>query len=136
MTKNRLLILFSVLCSFFMASTAPALTLEPALSNPVQEARAQEIFKQIRCVVCTSESIHDSNAGLAKDFRERIRERITAGDTDQQVLDYMVARYGDYILMEPPVKETTYLLWYGPILILLLGGTGIAAMVWKRRKKL
>lgn len=125
------------LCLFFLsASPAIAISLEPALPDAAQEERAQNLFKQIRCVVCTSESIHDSNAGLAKDLRQLVRERITAGDSDAQILARLVERYGDTILMEPPVKQTTYLLWYGPLVVLLLGGIGSAVIIVGRNKPL
>jgi cytochrome c-type biogenesis protein CcmH len=91
------------------------------LDDPALEARAREISKELRCLVCQNQSIDDSNAGLAKDLRGIVRERLLAGDSDQQVTDYVVARYGDFVLLRPPFKASTYALWLGPGVILLLG---------------
>ena len=114
--------------------SGPATAVEPdeVLEDPVLEARARELSKIIRCVVCQNESIDSSNAGLAKDLRVLVRERLTAGASDQDVLDYLVARYGDFVLLRPPIKPVTYLLWFGPAIILLLGGTG--AILYLRRR--
>jgi cytochrome c-type biogenesis protein CcmH len=103
------------------------------LADPKQEARADRIGKELRCVVCQSESIEESNADLAHDMRTIVRERIKAGDTDKQVVDFMVSRYGDYVLMDPPFKATTIVLWVGPFALLVFG-LGIAATVFHRRK--
>ncbi len=91
------------------------------LPDRAMEARAREITKQLRCLVCQNQSIDDSNAPLARDLRLLVRERLKAGDGDAAVLAYVVARYGDFVLLRPPVKATTWLLWFGP-LALLLGG--------------
>lgn len=111
---------------------APATAVEPdeVLEDPVLEARARALSSIIRCVVCQNESIDSSNAGLAKDMRILVRERLTGGDSDQDVLDFLVARYGDFVLLRPPIKPVTYLLWFGPAIILLLGGAG--AIVYLR----
>ena len=95
---------------------------DPPLEDPVLEARAQEIHKQIRCLVCQNESIHDSNAGLARDLRIIVRDRLTAGDTNAEAIQYLVDRYGDWVLLKPPFKATTVVLWLGPVLILMLAG--------------
>jgi len=87
----------------------------------VLEERAREISKELRCLVCQNQSIDDSNAGLARDLRALVRERLLAGDSDSQVTDYVVARYGDFVLLRPPFKASTYALWLGPGVILLLG---------------
>lgn len=94
---------------------------EKRLSDPVKEARAQEIMKQLRCLVCQNQSIVDSDAGLAKDIRIIVRERIIAGDTDQQVLNFMTERYGDWVLLKPPFDGATIILWLSPILLLGFG---------------
>ncbi len=98
------------------------------LSDPVLEARAVALQKQLRCLVCQGESLDESNAQLAKDLRRLIRKRILAGSSNDQVIAYLVSRYGDVILMKPPLKAATYILWFGPLLVLLLAG-GVAAMV-------
>ena len=102
------------------------------LDDPVLEARARDLAKELRCLVCQNQSIDDSNAGLAKDLRAIVRERLVAGDTDQQVKDYIVARYGDFVLLKPPFKASTWALWLGPAVILLLGFVG--AGVYMRRQ--
>ncbi|MEZ5757828.1 MAG: cytochrome c-type biogenesis protein [Emcibacteraceae bacterium] len=94
---------------------------EMPLKDPAQEARAQAIMKQLRCLVCQNESIVDSGADLAKDLRNIVRERITLGDTDEQVLAFMTARYGDWVLLKPPFEGATIILWFSPILLLLMG---------------
>jgi cytochrome c-type biogenesis protein CcmH len=99
------------------------------LDNPVLEARARAISAEVRCVVCQNESIDTSNAGIARDLRILIRERLVAGDSDQLVLDFLVARYGDFVLLKPPFKPETYALWFGPILIIIFGAGGIALMM-------
>ena len=106
---------------------APAWAVEPdeMLDDPVLEARARALSQEIRCPVCQNEPIDSSNAGLARDLRILVRERMVAGDSDAEVKAFLVARYGDYVLFDPPMKLTTYLLWFGPILILLLGALGI-----------
>ncbi len=106
---------------------ALALIAGEELDDPALEARARAISKELRCLVCQNQSIDDSNAGLAKDLRGIVRERLLAGDSDQQVTDYVVARYGDFVLLRPPFKASTYALWLGPGVILLFGliGSGI-----------
>ena len=96
------------------------------LANPAQEARAREIGQELRCLVCRNQSIDDSDADLAHDLRVLVRERITAGDTNDQVIAYIRSRYGDFVLLRPPFEIGTVLLWLGPLLILLLGGFGVA----------
>ncbi|MCR4378036.1 MAG: cytochrome c-type biogenesis protein CcmH [Rhodospirillales bacterium] len=100
-----------------------AAALEPSevLSDPALEARAREVGKQLRCVVCQNQSIDDSNAELAGDMRLLVRERIQAGDSNSEVLAYMVDRYGDYVLLNPPFKASTVVLWVGPPAIGILG---------------
>jgi cytochrome c-type biogenesis protein CcmH len=111
-----------------------ALAVEPAerLADPALEARARSLGAELRCLVCQNQSIDDSNADLAHDLRVLIRERLTAGDNDQQVLQYMVRRYGDFILLRPPVKPETYVLWYGPFGVLALGALGVAIHLRRR----
>jgi cytochrome c-type biogenesis protein CcmH len=111
-----------------------ALAVEPAemLSDPALEARARDISKGLRCLVCQNESIDDSGAELAHDLRVLVRERLTAGDSDAQVVDYLVKRYGDFVLLKPPVAPRTWLLWFGPAAILVLAG-GSALLMMRRR---
>ncbi len=130
---RRLLLLVAAVGLIAAAPTPPAPVDDRPLPEPAQEARAQDLHHQLRCVVCQNESIAESDAVLAADLRNLVRERIAAGDTDQEVLDYIVARYGDFVLMRPPVRQSTWLLWAGPFLVLLLGGAGIAIYLRGRR---
>ena len=95
------------------------------LNDPELEARARNLSKDIRCLVCQNQSIDDSNAGLARDLRVLVRQRLTKGDSDEQILDFLVNRYGDFVLLKPPVKLSTYALWYGPIAIFIFGVIGL-----------
>jgi cytochrome c-type biogenesis protein CcmH len=103
-------------------AVADARAVQPGemLADPALEARAREIGKELRCLVCQNQSIDDSDADLARDLRVLVRQRLTAGDSDRQVVDYVVSRYGDFVLLRPPLKPTTYALWFGPALILAL----------------
>lgn len=103
-----------------------------ALKDPAQEARAVAIGKQLRCLVCQNESIEDSGADLARDLRQIVRQRVVAGDTDQQVIDWLVARYGNFVRLRPPLEWSTLLLWASPVLALLVGG-GIVLATRPRR---
>ena len=129
-------LLFLVLA--VLTLSGPALAQEPAappdqpLASPVQEARAQRIFEVVRCVVCQHESVADSPAGIAGDMRRLIREEIASGATDQAVRDDLVRRYGDYVLFTPPVRTGTWLLWFGPAGLAVLGGVALFALA--RRK--
>ena len=116
--------------------TAPAAALMPdeILNNPDLEARARALSKDLRCVVCQNEAIDSSNAEIARQMRLVVRERLVAGDSDGQVLDFLQARYGDYVLMKPPIKPETYLLWYSPAVVLLLGGIGVGFYLLRRPK--
>lgn len=130
---RRLLIL-----ALMLGLAGPALAQEPPatpdrpLANAEQEARAQALFEDVRCVVCQHESIADSPAGVASDMRRWVRDRIAEGQTDAEVRDGLVARYGDYVLFTPPVRPGTLLLWGLP-LVLVLGGAGV--LVWFARRR-
>jgi cytochrome c-type biogenesis protein CcmH len=103
---------------------APAYAVQPdeVLANPTEEARARRLSAELRCLVCQNQSIDDSNAPLARDLRLLVRERITAGDSDAEAMRYIVARYGEYVLLRPPVGAHTALLWGTPLLVLFLAG--------------
>ncbi len=122
------------LAALIALAAAPALAIIAGeqLDDPALEARARAISKELRCLVCQNQSIDDSNAGLAKDLRRLVRERLVTGDSDDAVKDYIVARYGDFVLLRPPFKAKTYALWLGPAVILLLAGAGTA--VYLRRQ--
>lgn len=114
-----------LLVALFVASGADAVLPSEQLSDPKLEARAMAITKDLRCVVCQNQSIDDSDAPLAHDLRVLVRERLSAGDTDEQARDYVVERYGNFVLLKPPVQANTLLLWLGPLIVLLLGGYGV-----------
>jgi len=93
----------------------------PASADPALEARLQVISEELRCMVCQNQSLADSHADLAIDLKNQVREMLQQGQSDKQVVDYMVERYGDFVLYRPPVKSTTWLLWFGPFLLLAVG---------------
>jgi cytochrome c-type biogenesis protein CcmH len=112
----------------------PALAVQPdeMLADPALEARARQISRDLRCLVCQNQSIDDSDADLARDLRILLRQRLSAGDSDAEAKQFLVDRYGDYVLLRPPFKATTLLLWFGPLLLLLFG-TLAAFGVYRRR---
>jgi cytochrome c-type biogenesis protein CcmH len=124
-----------LLCILLVLSAAPAAAVEPdeILADAALEARARDISKELRCLVCQNQSIDDSNAKLARDLRLLVRERITKGDSNRQVIAYIVARYGDFVLLKPPFKATTWALWLGPPLVLMIGF--LAVILWFRRRR-
>ena len=124
MTPNRFRSLFAA--AALIAFSAPSMAVEPdeVLPIPAQEARARDLSQHLRCVVCQNQSIDDSNAPLAADLRILLRERIKAGDDDKAAIDFIVARYGNFVLLKPPVQLNTLFLWFGPGLVLLLALAG------------
>ncbi len=127
--------LVALLC--LLAASAAAQEPPPAPDRPLadarQEARAQALFDDIRCVVCQHEAIADSPAGIASDMRQLVREQIVAGRSDAQIRDDLVRRYGDFVLFSPPVRAGTWLLWFGPFVVLLAVAT--ALLVFARRRR-
>ena len=115
------------------AMAEPAAAPDRPLASPSQEARAQALFKDVRCVVCQHESIADSPAGIAADMRRLVREEIAAGSTDEAVRADLVRRWGDYILFKPPVNIATLLLWFGPLLLVLLAGGAFIARSMRKK---
>lgn len=114
----------------------PAFAVEPGemLKDAGLEARARAISKELRCLVCQNQSIDDSNAQLAKDLRVLVRERITAGDSNTEVVAFVRARYGDFVMLKPPVTAATIFLWAGPALIFVLAGIGVLLFVRRRKQ--
>jgi cytochrome c-type biogenesis protein CcmH len=125
-------LLSALLLALLLSGTALAVEPSEMLKDPALEARARAISRELRCLVCQNQSIDDSNADLAHDLRMIVRERISAGDSDAQVKAYLVARYGDFVLLDPPFEAKTLFLWLGPALVLLLGAGGIYAAVRRR----
>ena len=132
------LLLFSkkeVLACLFLLFAVPAQAISDPremLADPIKEARAEQVGSQLRCLVCQNESIEDSNADLAKDLRAVVRQRVSAGDSDRQIMAWMVARYGNFVRLRPPLTAATFLLWFTPPLALLAGAA--AALLGRRRK--
>ncbi len=111
-----------LICLALLMSPAAAVQPEEMLENPALEQRARDLSKGLRCLVCRNQSIDDSDAGLAKDLRVLVRERLSEGDSNEEVLDYVVARYGEYVLLKPRFSATSAALYLGGPLLLLLGG--------------
>ena len=130
----RLLLSFVV---FFLMASLPAHAVNPneILADPVLEERAREISKGLRCVVCQNQSIDDSDASLARDLRVLVRERLTAGDTNEQVVAYVVSRYGEFVLLKPPFNFATLILWLGPLMLVIGGLIAIFFFFRKNQKK-
>lgn len=126
----------ALLLALALLTAVPALAIQPdeVLDDPALEARARTLSAEVRCVVCQNQSIDDSNAELARDLRLLVRERLQAGDSDQEVLDYLVARFGPFVLLEPPKTESTLILWYGPAVLLGLGALAVITVFVRRRR--
>jgi cytochrome c-type biogenesis protein CcmH len=124
----RLLALLLLLAGPAAAATSPT----EMLPDAALEARARALGKELRCLVCQNQSIDDSDADLARDLRQIVRERLVAGDSDAQVMAYVTQRYGDFVLLKPPVKPSTWLLWFGPAFV-LLGGAGLVVAFLRAR---
>jgi cytochrome c-type biogenesis protein CcmH len=129
---TRLLRFFLLIVLTLAPLLARAVEPEEMLSDPHLEARARAISAGLRCLVCQNESIDESNAALAHDIRILVRTRLLAGDSDEQIRDFLVSRYGNFILLKPPFEPGTYLLWLAPILV--LGGGAVAIFLNGRRK--
>jgi cytochrome c-type biogenesis protein CcmH len=128
------LLRFIVLAISLLAAV-PALAVQPdeVLSNPVLEARARHLSQELRCMVCQNQSIDDSEAPLARDLRLLVRERLKAGDSDSQVLNFLVARYGEFVLLKPPFNWHTAVLWLLGPMVLLIAGIGLVRLMWRQR---
>jgi cytochrome c-type biogenesis protein CcmH len=126
-------LLFITLAIGLAAPSAHALQPDELLDDPVLEQRAREISAGLRCLVCQNQSIDDSDAPLARDLRVLVRERLEAGDSNADVESFVVARYGDFVLLRPPVNAYTIMLWAAPALVLFAGAVGIFVTVRRRR---
>src|SRR6201747_1117291 len=131
--RKLIAILTIVLLTAFAAPAAFAVQPDEIMGDPVKEARARDLSRELRCMVCQNQSIDDSEAPLARDLRLLVRERIAAGDSDNQVMDFLVARYGEFVLLKPRVNQHTLVLWLLPPLA--LAGGGLALWLHNRRRK-
>ena len=131
--RTLVFILFAFF-SFLAVEPAQAIAVdEDILENPEDEARATELMKEIRCLICQNQSIFDSEAGIARDLRKIVRERVAAGDSEQDIKALLVSSYGDWVLLKPPFNIRTYLLWLAPLFFLVLGA--FLAMTRLRKKQ-
>jgi cytochrome c-type biogenesis protein CcmH len=132
---NRLIATFILGLLAVSISFGDAIAVNPdeVLDNPALEDRARVISQKLRCLVCQNQSIDDSDADLARDLRIIVRQRLVAGDDNEQVIQYIVDRYGDYVLLEPPFKGTTYVLWLAPAALLVIAGAGLLIAARRRR---
>jgi cytochrome c-type biogenesis protein CcmH len=126
--------LVRLVCLLALLGTARANEAQPTIADPVTAKREVQLAAQLRCLVCQNQSIAESNADLAKDLRNKLREQIAAGKTDAEIIEYMTARYGDFVLYRPPFKASTALLWLGPALLAVVGGVVIVRLVAARRR--
>ncbi len=126
-----------LLASAFLLAAAPAFAVNPdeVLSDPALEARARALSAELRCMVCQNQSIDDSNAELARDLRLLVRERLKNGDSDEAVIEYVVSRYGEFVLLNPRLRGETLLLWGAPIVLFLAGAAAMVLFVRKRGGK-
>lgn len=123
----------ALVCAAVASGSALAVQPEEMLKDPKLEARARDLSRELRCMVCQNQSIDESEAPLARDLRLLVRERLTKGDTDPQVLDFLVARYGEFVLLKPPLEGRTIILWALPPVALLAGAIGLFFAVRRRR---
>lgn len=132
MKRHWRLCLLLGLCLFFLAAWADEA--RPLAEDPVVEQRVQHLFEELRCLVCQNQTLADSSAPLAEDLRREVREMAARGMSDEAILDFLVTRYGDFVLYRPPLKPTTALLWLGPLLMLLGGGVTVYMLLRRRQQ--
>ena len=132
MSLQRALLALTIVAAMAASTSVLAVQPDEIMSDPVKEARARDLSRELRCMVCQNQSIDDSEAPLARDLRLIVRERIAAGDSDAQVIDFLVARYGEFVLLKPRLNSHTWLLWF--LTPLALGAGGIALWAHGRRR--
>ena len=125
----RLLYLSFIIGCLFMFTNAPAIDTPMEFDDLATELRFKNLTEELRCLVCQNQSLADSHADLAQDLRNEVYKMVIAGDSDKEIIDYMVSRYGDFVLYRPPVKNTTYFLWFGPFFILFIAIIIIARVI-------
>lgn len=126
----------AIICAMVLLVSTPALSgslPDERLADPVLETRAENLFSQLRCLVCQNETIKDSDARIAHDLRLIVRTRLQQGQSDKEIIDFIHSRYGDFVLMKPPFNRSTWVLWLGPAVIFLLGGATIFHIIRKQR---
>jgi cytochrome c-type biogenesis protein CcmH len=126
--KNLLILLFCLLPTWSYAGEAKDIA-----EDPVLEKRMVGLAENLRCLVCQNESLASSRSDLAKDLRQEVRDKMKQGMSDQEIIDFLVSKYGDFVLFDPPVKSYTLLLWYGPFVLLLIGLVGLVIQLRKRK---
>lgn len=119
-----------------LSPAVPAIDSEPPFQDPAMQARYEHLIHEFRCLVCQDETIADSNADLAADFRRQVHQQVAAGKTDADIRAYMVNRYGDFILYKPPVQTSTWLLWFGPFLFLTIAVATVVVVIRRRSSML
>ena len=119
---------------FFLSGPVWAGEARPLADDPVAEARLKHLAVELRCLVCQNQTLADSNAPLAEDLRREVREMIAKNMSDQEIIEFLTARYGDFVLYRPPLKATTTLLWVGPFVLLTIGATALVITLWRRAR--
>jgi len=130
--KNTFYIVLFIFFGLFMAQITHAIEAPPLAENPELESKVMQVAAELRCLVCQNESIADSHADLALDLRRQIKEQLQSGKSQKQIIDYMVERYGDFVLYNPPVKSNTLVLWFGPFILMI--GSLFALFRFARKK--
>ncbi len=131
---NKVQHLFCMLMLLIYSLSANAATEVLEFNSPQQEQQYHELIDELRCLVCQNQNLADSNAALAQDLRERTYQMVRSGDSSDEIIDYMVARYGEFIMYRPPLKTSTYLLWFGPLVFLLLAVLTVV-LFWRRTRR-
>jgi cytochrome c-type biogenesis protein CcmH len=126
---------FLLVFALLVSSSLPAQEARPLADNPALETQVHRLSTELRCLVCQNQTLADSSAPLAEDLRKEIRELAASGKSDRQIIDYLVTRYGDFVLYRPPLKSTTFLLWLGPFALLLLGIAGLILLIRSSQKQ-
>lgn len=129
-------LIFGLTIILLSSSSTMAVNPDEVLDDPLLEKRARALSVNIRCLVCQNQSIDDSNADLARDLRILVRERLIAGDSDTEVLDYLISRYGDFVMLKPPFKGSTFILWLGPLFVFILAVIGLVIYFRRRQTEL
>lgn len=129
------MIWLALIALLFSAPSAWAGEARPLAEDPAVEERLKHLAVELRCLVCQNQTLADSNAPLAEDLRREVREKIVQGMNDKEIIDFLVSRYGDFVLYRPPLKSTTTLLWVGPFVLLVGGGIALVVALKRRGKK-